>query len=81
MYRVGAGEQQRIEQHRETGMEIPPSGVGVQHIRCADDCQASWSQHPMKLPRECELVLDVFDHFQAARDVDRPIFVRQPAVR
>ena len=70
MDRVGAGQQQRIEQYREPGMEIPPSGIDVENVWRADDCQSPGSKDSMELSRESELILDVLDNFEAARDID-----------
>jgi len=68
--RVGAGQQQRIEQHRKTGMEIPPPGIDIEHVRRADDCQSPRLENSMKLSRESELILYMLDYFEAARDID-----------
>ena len=70
MNRIGAGQQQRIEQRRETGMEIPPAGIEIEDVRRADDCQSSGPKNSMELSREGELILDVLDHFKAARHID-----------
>ena len=67
---VGAREQQRIEQRSKTGMEIPPSRIEIEDVRRADDRQPSRPKNSMELSRESELILDVLDHFQAARDID-----------
>src|SRR6267154_729461 len=80
MNRVRAREQQRIEQCRETGVQIPPAGIEIQHVWRDDDRQPARPKNPMELTRERELILDVLDHFQAARDVDRLIVVWETSV-
>jgi len=68
--RIGAREQERIEQRRETRMEIPPAGIEIEDVRRADDRQPSGPKNSMELSREGELILDVLDDFEAARYVD-----------
>ena len=70
MNRVGARQEEGIEQRRETGMKIPPPGIEIEDVRRADYRQSSGPKNPMKLAREGELILDVLDDFEAARYVD-----------
>ena len=70
MNRVRAREQQRIEQRRESGVEIPPARIEVEDVGRADDRQATRPENSMELTTESELILDVLDHLEAARHID-----------
>jgi hypothetical protein len=80
MYWIVAREQQRIEQYREPRMKIPPSGIQIENIRRADDRDATGFYDAMELAREGELVLEMLDDLEAARNIDGVVIVRKPPV-
>src|SRR3954467_6224436 len=61
-------------------MQSSPAGVHVQHVRWADKNGSSGFEYSKQLPRERELVFDVFYDLESASDVDGRVVIGEASI-
>jgi len=68
--RVVARKEKRIEEDGEPRVQVAHAGVEIQHVRRADDRDATRLENAMQLAGKRELILDMLDDLEAAGDVE-----------